>query len=81
MTRLAGADFVFLEFVVLADGFTFAFDEGFSEFLTTGFPAGFATLLFTGFDARSLAAAMVCSRFAIIADFSLLTRVKSSTRS
>ncbi len=78
--RLACVDFVFLEPVGLADDFTLALGEDFSGFFTTAFAAGLATLVFTTYAARSRAAAIVCSRFAIIADFSLLTRVKSSTR-
>ena len=54
--------------------------EGLVAFLTVGFAAGLAVLVFTALAALSRAAAIVCSKFAIIADFSLFTRVRSSTR-
>lgn len=54
--------------------------DGLVDFFTADFVTGFAVFVFTAFAARSRAAAIVCSKFAIIADFSLFTLVRSSTR-
>ena len=80
MACLTGAGFVFLGLVGLRVDFDAGLDADGTDFFTTAFVAGFVALLLAAFAVRSLAAARVCSKLAIIADFSLFTRVKSSTR-
>lgn len=73
----AGFDFLMVE--DFAEDFEVALEVDLTGFFALGFAFGLTTGGFA-FTARSLAAVIVRSKFAIIADFSLFTRVKSSTR-